>query len=273
MSTVKLYYSPFHPKQSDAKIMLFALGVSVFLCLGVIGSSYWYMSFKEKQSFWEGGGCGFGGDGLSFNNDLANTVQAYYLLTSPVIDYVPIEEIPLGMYFEGPNVKFNNQMPADITQVGVVGGNIIEYDTSITDVTVGPEKEIITASGEEVSSSSADTNIEYMEEEYGKPFFSLIIEASPYEGEEAFRANMINKLNLDHYLNQGEQYRFNVNFTVGIDGTFSDIVIQSVQGYLPPYLKRDIIAVFQTMPQWQPASQNGRRVPTTFKLPIKVNVQ
>ncbi|WP_286396363.1 hypothetical protein [Myroides odoratimimus] len=84
---------------------------------------------------------------------------------------------------------------------------------------------------------------------------------------------MINKLNLDHYLNKGEQYRFNVNFTVGIDGTFSDIVIQSVQGYLPLYLKGDIIAVFQTIPQWQPASQNGRRVPTTFKLPIKVNVQ
>ncbi|WP_240180869.1 hypothetical protein [Myroides odoratimimus] len=45
-----------------------------------------------------------------------------------------------------------------------------------------------------------------------------------------------------------------MNFTVGIDGTFSDIVIQSVQGYLLPYLKRDIIAVFQTMPQWQTAS-------------------
>ncbi|MEK6510040.1 hypothetical protein [Myroides sp. C4067] len=271
MSTVKYYYSPFHPKQSDAKIMLFALGVSVFLCLGVIGSSYLFTSDSNRKD-----------ETIVFcplfplpdsNNDLANTVEAYYLLTSPIIDYVPVEEIPLGMYFEGPRVRFNNQMPADITQVGVVGGDIIEYDTSITDITVSPEKEIITASGEEVSSNSADTNIEYFGEEYGRPFYSQIIEASPYEGEEAFRANMINKLNLDHYLNQGEQYRFNVNFTVGIEGTFSDIVIQSVQGYLPPYLKRDIIAVFQTMPQWQPASQNGRRVPTTFKLPIKVNVQ
>ncbi|MCC9041273.1 energy transducer TonB [Myroides sp. M-43] len=80
-------------------------------------------------------------------------------------------------------------------------------------------------------------------------------------------------INLDYYLNRGEEYRFNVNFTVGIDGVLSDIVIQSEQGYLLPHVEKDIIKVFKAMPRWTPASQNNKRVPTTFKLPIKVNVQ
>ncbi|WP_240180976.1 hypothetical protein [Myroides odoratimimus] len=93
--------------------MLFALVVSVFLCLGVIGSFYLFTSDSNGKD-----------ETIVFcpllplsdsNNDLADTVQAYYLLTSPVIDYVPVEEIPLRNYFKGPNVKFHNQMPSWIT--------------------------------------------------------------------------------------------------------------------------------------------------------------
>lgn len=274
MATVNLYnHSPYRPKQSDTVIMLYALGISMLLCLGgAVGATVFTYLQNREELFWNGDGCDFGPYDVYSNNDLANTIHASYQFTSFELDYVPVEEIPLGLNNEGPKVKFNNQQLADITQEGIIGGDVIKDEIAVVvsfpefsalQDPVGP-MDVVVPEIEEVFYPDIVCEL---------PFYSRIVPASPTEGEDAFRAYVMSMINLDYYLNRGEEYLFNVNFTIGIDGTLSNIVIQSEQGYLPPHVKKDIIEVFQAMPKWQPASQNGRFVPTTFKLPIVVNVQ
>lgn len=273
MSTVNLYnHSPFRPKQSDTEIMLLALGIGMLLCLGGVVGSIVFKRLTVDNVIRQGSECG----GLPMydvysNNDLANTIEASYLWTNPEIDYVPVEEIPLGINYEGTKVKFNNQKPDYITQVGIPGGDVIIRSKAV--VEPFPELSLL---------QDPIDPVEVIVPEIEEVFYPITVcenaiyltaSASPTEGEDAFRTNVLSKLNLDYYLNRGEEYLFNINFTVGIDGTLSEIVIQSEQGYLPPHVKKDIIKVFKTMPRWQPASQNNKHVPTTFKLPIQVNVQ
>lgn len=274
MATGNLYnHSPYRPKQSDAEIMLLALGVGILLCLsGVVGVTVSKRFTPVEESFWNGDGCDFGPYDVYSNKDLANTIEASYLLTSPEIDYVPIEEIPLGINYEGPNVKFNNQKPDYITQEGIIGGDVVKYENAVVERI--PEFSLLQDPVEPVDVVVPEREeVFYPDIVCERPFYSRIAPASPTDGEDAFRAYVMSMINLDYSLNRGEEYLFNINFTIGIDGTLSNIVIQSEQGYLPPRVKKDIIKVFNTMPKWQPASQNGRLVPTTFILPIKVNVQ
>lgn len=273
MPTVNLYnHSPYRPKQSDTVIMLYALGISMLLCFGGAVGATVFTYFQNREELFWGDGCDFGPYDVYSNNDLANTIHASYQFTSFELDYVPIEEIPLGINYEGPKVKFHNQSPDYITQEGIIGGDVIKDEIVV--VESFPE-----FSSLQDPAGPVDLVVPEIEEVFYPDivcdhlFYSRIVPAIPTEGEDAFRAYVMSGLNLDYYLNRGEEYLFNINFTIGIDGTLSNIVIQSEQGYLPPHVKRDMIKVFNTIPKWQPASQNGRHVPTTFKLPIKVNVQ
>ncbi|MDM1346817.1 hypothetical protein HX017_17490 [Myroides marinus] len=275
MNTINQYsnHNPFYPKQSDGEIMLIALFGGMLLCLGIVVGSNLLNSFLENDSFDDYiFRCSFGSEDKDLEEEkLANTINATYIVSFNELDYVPLEEIPLGFNDEGPHVKTYNQLPADITQEGFVDGNIIVYEPiEVADVSEYVEECRLT--GLVISTAEEDRTI--LHEEGCVRITTLYSEsAKPYEGEEDFTTNLMNILNLDNYLNSGEQYRFDVNFTVNRYGYLVDIVVVGTQGYLPSHVKKRIVQKIQTLPQWKPATQNSRSVAMKFKLPIVVNVQ
>jgi hypothetical protein len=276
MNTVNQYsnHNPFHPKQSDGEIMLIALFGGMLLCLGIVVGSNLFNSFLENDSFDDYiFRCSFGSEDKDLEEEkLANTINATYIVSFNELDYVPLEEIPLGFNDEGPHVKTYNQLPADITQEGFVDGNTIVYEPSeVADVSKYEADCILKGA---VISTSEENNLILCGEGGCMTTISLYSEsAKPYEGEEDFTTNLMNILNLDNYLNAGEQYRFDVNFTVNSYGYLVDIGVVGTQGYLPSHVKKRIVQRIQTLPKWKPATQNSRSVSMKFKLPIVVNVQ
>ena len=61
-----------------------------------------------------------------------------------------------------------------------------------------------------------------------------------------------------------------VNFTVGKDGTISDIKIAKP---VNKDLDKEAIRVVTGMPNWKPGNNNGNPVKVSFMLPIKFTIQ
>jgi protein TonB len=64
---------------------------------------------------------------------------------------------------------------------------------------------------------------------------------------------------------KGIEGRITLRFTVGIDGTITNITI--IRG-IDPDCDAEAIRIIEEMPKWEPGKQGGKPVPVYYNLPI-----
>lgn len=67
-------------------------------------------------------------------------------------------------------------------------------------------------------------------------------------------------------INKGIQGKVYAEFTIGIDGTISDIKIHRGIG---GGCDEETIRVIKSMPKWNPAEQKGKRIKVKHALPVQ----
>ena len=92
--------------------------------------------------------------------------------------------------------------------------------------------------------------------------------AKPVEGIQKYYHNVIRKMNVDKYLNDKKsisEIKMRATFFVEKDGSLTNIkIVESNE----PSLNREAIRVIESLPNWNPAIENGVPVRSTFSLPI-----
>ncbi len=62
-----------------------------------------------------------------------------------------------------------------------------------------------------------------------------------------------------------------VNFTIESDGSVSNASILKGASGCPP-CDEEVLRVIKLMPKWNPAKSNGKMVPTTWTIPIRIKL-
>lgn len=93
--------------------------------------------------------------------------------------------------------------------------------------------------------------------------------AAPNEGLQAFFSSFIRKFNAPDVGGNEKEISVRLKFVVEKDGSFTDV---QVSGADPHNMGKEAIRVLKSMPKWKPAEHNGKKVRSSFTLPIKVRV-
>ncbi|MEG1266155.1 MAG: energy transducer TonB [Myroides sp.] len=93
--------------------------------------------------------------------------------------------------------------------------------------------------------------------------------AEPNEGLQSFFSSFIRKFNAPDVGGNVKEISVRLKFVVEKDGSFTDV---QVSGADPHNMGKEAIRVLKSMPKWKPAEHNGKKVRSSFTLPIKVRV-
>lgn len=93
--------------------------------------------------------------------------------------------------------------------------------------------------------------------------------AAPNEGLQSFFSSFIRKFNAPDVGGNEKEISVRLKFVVEKDGSFTDV---QVSGADPHNMGKEAIRVLKSMPKWKPAEHNGKKVRSSFTLPIKVRV-
>src|SRR5690606_27973734 len=90
------------------------------------------------------------------------------------------------------------------------------------------------------------------------------------EGIPAFYQDLIKMIEIPDLTPDVDEITLRLRFAVEKDGTFTDV--QSVGTTTQEELVKEAIRVLKTMPVWIPAIHDGKKVRSSFTLPIKIRV-
>ncbi len=122
--------------------------------------------------------------------------------------------------------------------------------------------------GAEKGSKGTGTGDKFSEDE-NKVHSFVQQKAAPNEGLQAFFSSFIRKFNAPDVGGNVNEISVRLKFVVEKDGSFTDV---QVSGADPHNMGREAIRVLKSMPKWKPAEHNGKKVRSSFTLPIKVRV-
>lgn len=94
--------------------------------------------------------------------------------------------------------------------------------------------------------------------------------AEPKEGIPAFYQDFIKMFEIPDLPPEVDEITLRLRFVVEKDGSFTDV--QSVGTTTQEELVKEAIRVLKTMPAWKPAIHDGKKVRSSFTLPIKIRV-
>lgn len=105
----------------------------------------------------------------------------------------------------------------------------------------------------------------------GNNVFTIVEQqAIPKDGLQAFYKLFSKKFNTPELENGVNELKVILQFVVEPDGSFSNILILRDPGF---GAGKEAVRVLKTMPKWQAAFQNNRKVRSQFTLPIVIKVQ
>ncbi|SFO14589.1 protein TonB [Paenimyroides ummariense] len=123
--------------------------------------------------------------------------------------------------------------------------------------------------GAESGSKGKGKGDQFSEEDSNKVHSFVQQKAAPNEGLQAFFSSFIRKFNAPDVGGNVNEISVRLKFVVEKDGSFTDV---QVSGADPHNMGREAIRVLKSMPKWKPAEHNGKKVRSSFTLPIKVRV-
>ncbi|MDR2223373.1 MAG: hypothetical protein LBE34_11640 [Flavobacteriaceae bacterium] len=68
---------------------------------------------------------------------------------------------------------------------------------------------------------------------------------------------------------QETELQFSIGFTVTESGELDNIMVSNITN---PQLTTDIISIVKEMKKWQPAKENGMKIPSRYALPFYINI-
>lgn len=145
----------------------------------------------------------------------------------------------------------------------------IKEDQAISTKTVESENKVQIVQAPVEDKGTQVVEAPKVEEDEGKVFTKVEIEAEYPGGTPAWTKYLRNNLDanapIDNGANPGE-YTVIVRFIVSKDGTISDVVAETKHGF---GMEQEAIRVIKKGPKWTPAQQNGRYVNAYRRQPIK----
>ncbi|MBX2887054.1 MAG: energy transducer TonB [Ferruginibacter sp.] len=143
----------------------------------------------------------------------------------------------------------------------------IKEDAAISDKTVVTENkvQIVQAPIEDKGTGIVAAPVE---DDEGKIFTKVEVEASFPGGDRAWRRYLQNNLDANTPIDNGAPegtYTVIVRFVVSKDGSISDVVPETNQGY---GMEKEAVRIIKKGPKWKAAEQNGRNVNAYRRQPI-----
>jgi len=121
------------------------------------------------------------------------------------------------------------------------------------------------------NNDDVEQSIENIESNKEEKVFKLVQQkAMPKEGLQIFYQNFARAFNTESIVFNDTMVSTRLRFIVEKDGSLSRIY--SVGNNVNPLLADEAIRVLESMPNWNPAQNDGETVRSTFTLPIKIRV-